>query len=53
MSEDLDYFYRRTERELDVELDMAQRSIIPRAVQAQHTLATLYLERAYSEPVGR
>ncbi len=43
MTDDRDYFYHRAE----AELDQAQRSTIPEAVQAHYAMATAYLERAY------
>jgi hypothetical protein len=41
--DDLDYYYRRAERELE----MAQRAAMPAAVRAHYTIANFYLDRVY------
>lgn len=43
--DDTEYFYRRAE----AELEMAQKTEVPQAVQAHYTLASAYLDRVYGE----
>jgi hypothetical protein len=45
---DRDYFYHRAE----AELEMAQRSAIPSAVQAHYALAGHYLDKVYASAVA-
>lgn len=45
MDDDRDYFYHRAE----AELEQAQRSDIPQAVQAHYALAQAYLDKVYAE----
>ncbi len=43
--DDKDYFYRRAE----AELEMAQQTEVPQAVQAHYTMASLYLDKVYGD----
>jgi hypothetical protein len=47
-ADDLAYFERRAEQELD----LAQRSLHPEAVKRHYLLAGLYLDRIYYKPTN-